>query len=94
MPLLRAETLRRLAEEVYATQEPRVLLVDEPIAGMTQQETERTAELLNSLAGAHTVVVVEHDMEFVRNFADFVTATSYRDWRFVYTVRGPQGETN
>ena len=45
-------------------QEPRLLLVDEPVAGMTQQETERTAELLTSLAGQHTVVVVEHDMEF------------------------------
>jgi urea transport system ATP-binding protein len=54
-------------------QEPRVLLVDEPIAGMTHQETERTAELLNSLAGAHTVVVVEHDMEFVRSIARTVT---------------------
>jgi urea transport system ATP-binding protein len=54
-------------------QEPRVLLVDEPVAGMTHQETERTAELLNSLAGAHTVVVVEHDMEFVRSIARTVT---------------------
>jgi urea transport system ATP-binding protein len=54
-------------------QEPRVLLVDEPVAGMTHQETERTAELLNSLAGDHTVVVVEHDMEFVRSIAKTVT---------------------
>ncbi|HTU63622.1 MAG TPA: urea ABC transporter ATP-binding protein UrtD, partial [Polyangiales bacterium] len=54
-------------------QEPRVLLVDEPVAGMTHQETERTAELLNSLAGTHTVVVVEHDMEFVRSIARTVT---------------------
>jgi urea transport system ATP-binding protein len=54
-------------------QDPRVLLVDEPVAGMTHQETERTAELLNSLAGAHTVVVVEHDMEFVRSIAKTVT---------------------
>ena len=49
------------------------LLVDEPVAGMTAQETERTAELLNSLAGDHTVVVVEHDMEFVRSIARTVT---------------------
>ncbi|MFT7223267.1 MAG: urea transport system ATP-binding protein [Cellvibrionaceae bacterium] len=52
---------------------PRVLLVDEPVAGMTPQETEHTAELLNSLAGDHTVVVVEHDMEFVRSIARHVT---------------------
>ncbi|MDQ2642997.1 MAG: urea ABC transporter ATP-binding protein UrtD [Myxococcota bacterium] len=55
------------------SQEPRVLLVDEPVAGMTHRETEKTAELLNSLAGDHTVVVVEHDMEFVRSIAKTVT---------------------
>jgi len=54
-------------------QEPQVLLVDDPVAGMTHQETERTAELLTSLAGDHTVVVVEHDMEFVRSLARRVT---------------------
>jgi urea transport system ATP-binding protein len=54
-------------------QKPRVLLVDEPIAGMTHAETERTAELLVSLAGERTVVVVEHDMDFVRNIAKRVT---------------------
>ena len=54
-------------------QEPRLLLVDEPIAGMTHQEAERTAELLTGLAGAHSVVVVEHDMEFVRSIARKVT---------------------
>jgi urea transport system ATP-binding protein len=54
-------------------QNPKVLLVDEPIAGMTHQETERTAELLKSLAGERTVVVVEHDMEFVRSIAQKVT---------------------
>ncbi|MDP5033050.1 urea ABC transporter ATP-binding protein UrtD [Paraglaciecola sp.] len=52
---------------------PRVLLVDEPVAGMTLQETERTAELLTSLAGEHSVVVVEHDMSFVRSIARTVT---------------------
>jgi urea transport system ATP-binding protein len=50
-------------------QQPELLLVDEPVAGMTPQETERTAELLLSLAGKHTVIVVEHDMEFVRSIA-------------------------
>jgi urea transport system ATP-binding protein len=54
-------------------QDPLLLLVDEPVAGMTHQETERTAELLASLAGKHTVVVVEHDMEFVRRLACRVT---------------------
>ena len=54
-------------------QNPRLLLVDEPVAGMTPQEVERTAELLVSLAGEHSVVVVEHDMEFVRRIARKVT---------------------
>ena len=54
-------------------QEPALLLVDEPVAGMTPQETERTAELLVSLAGERSVVVVEHDMEFVRSIARTVT---------------------
>jgi urea transport system ATP-binding protein len=54
-------------------QAPRVLLIDEPVAGMTQPEMERTADLLRSLAGDHTVVVVEHDMEFVRSIARKVT---------------------
>jgi urea transport system ATP-binding protein len=54
-------------------QNPRLLLVDEPVAGMTDRETERTAELLTSLAGKHSVVVVEHDMAFVRSIARKVT---------------------
>lgn len=54
-------------------QEPQLMLVDEPVAGMTHQETERTAELLISLAGERSVVVVEHDMEFVRSIARRVT---------------------
>ncbi|HBL87289.1 MAG TPA: urea ABC transporter ATP-binding protein UrtD, partial [Alcanivorax sp.] len=54
-------------------QKPRLLLVDEPIAGMTRQEVERTAELLQSLAGEHSVMVVEHDMEFIRSIANTVT---------------------
>jgi urea transport system ATP-binding protein len=54
-------------------QNPELLLVDEPVAGMTPQETERTAQLLLSLAGKHSVVVVEHDMEFVRSIAKQVT---------------------
>jgi urea transport system ATP-binding protein len=54
-------------------QEPDLLLVDEPVAGMTPQETERTAELLLSLMAEHTVIVVEHDMDFVRSIAKRVT---------------------
>ncbi|ARU29205.1 urea ABC transporter ATP-binding protein UrtD [Cellvibrio sp. PSBB006] len=54
-------------------QNPRVLLVDEPVAGMTGEETEKTAELLVSLAGDHSVIVVEHDMKFVRSIARKVT---------------------
>jgi urea transport system ATP-binding protein len=54
-------------------QDPQLLLVDEPVAGMTPQETERTAALLTSLAGTRSVVVVEHDMDFVRSIARTVT---------------------
>ncbi len=54
-------------------QNPRILLVDEPVAGMTGEEMARTAELLVSLAGERTVVVVEHDMAFVRKIARTVT---------------------
>jgi urea transport system ATP-binding protein len=54
-------------------QQPELLLIDEPVAGMTPQETERTAALLLSLAGEHSVVVVEHDMDFVRSIAKRVT---------------------
>jgi len=54
-------------------QDPQLLLVDEPVAGMTPQETEHTAELLVGLAGKRSVVVVEHDMEFVRSIARTVT---------------------
>jgi urea transport system ATP-binding protein len=54
-------------------QSPRLLLVDEPVAGMTHQEMDKTAELLKRLAGEHSVVVVEHDMDFVRSIAETVT---------------------
>ena len=46
-------------------QDPKLLLLDEPVAGMTDEETERTAELFLSLEGKHSLVVVEHDMKFV-----------------------------
>ena len=48
-------------------QDPDLLLVDEPVAGLSDEETERTGELLRSLAGDHTVLVIEHDMEFIRD---------------------------
>ena len=54
-------------------QNPLLLLVDEPAAGMTHQEMDRTVELLTSLAGEHSVVVVEHDMDFVRALNSRVT---------------------
>jgi len=54
-------------------QNPELLLVDEPVAGMTPQEIERTSELLLSLAGEHSIMVVEHDMAFVRSIARRVT---------------------
>ncbi len=53
--------------------EPRLLLLDEPIAGMTRGERDHTGQLLESLAKDRAVVVVEHDMEFMRQFARTVT---------------------
>jgi len=50
-------------------QEPLLLLLDEPVAGMTDAETERTGELLNELKGKHSMMVVEHDMDFVNSIA-------------------------
>ncbi len=55
------------------SQNPKLLLVDEPAAGMTDEETAKTGELLMSLAGKHSVVVIEHDMVFVRQIARKVT---------------------
>ena len=54
-------------------QNPKLLLVDEPAAGMTDEETAKTGELLISLAGKHSIVVIEHDMVFVRQIARKVT---------------------
>jgi urea transport system ATP-binding protein len=54
-------------------QEPKLLLLDEPVAGMSDEETERTAELFVSLAGTHSLVVVEHDMAFIETIARKVT---------------------
>ena len=54
-------------------QEPKLLLLDEPVAGMTDEETERTGDLFISLAGRHSLVVVEHDMAFVKQLGGKVT---------------------
>jgi urea transport system ATP-binding protein len=54
-------------------QDPKLLLVDEPAAGMTDEETHKTGELLLSLAGKHSILVIEHDMIFVRQIARKVT---------------------
>jgi urea transport system ATP-binding protein len=54
-------------------QDPELLLVDEPVAGMTPRESERTGELLMAMARKHTLIVIEHDMTFVRQIAQTVT---------------------
>lgn len=54
-------------------QDPDLILLDEPTAGMTIQETGRTAEIINSLKGKHTILVVEHDMTFVRDISHIIT---------------------
>ena len=54
-------------------QDPKLLLLDEPVAGMSREERTRTGELLHLIAESRTVVVVEHDMEFLRRFARCVT---------------------
>ncbi|MCX7264962.1 MAG: urea ABC transporter ATP-binding protein UrtD [Burkholderiales bacterium] len=54
-------------------QDPKLLLLDEPVAGMTDLETERTAELFLSLKGQHSLMVVEHDMGFIQTISDIVT---------------------
>ncbi len=58
---------------MLVAQAPQVLLVDEPVAGLTDEETELTAALLRQLAGQHTVLVIEHDMEFIRDLQAPVT---------------------
>lgn len=54
-------------------QKPRLILLDEPVAGMSPAERAATGELLRTLAGEHTLVVIEHDMAFLRAYADTVT---------------------
>jgi len=54
-------------------QSPKLLLLDEPVAGMTGKERERTGELLHALEGSQTIIITEHDMDFVRQYARHVT---------------------
>lgn len=54
-------------------QEPKLLLLDEPVAGMTRRERDRTGELLQAITQERSVLVIEHDMDFVRRFASTVT---------------------
>ncbi len=54
-------------------QKPSLMLIDEPVAGLTDEETELTADLLKSLAGENTVLVIDHDMEFIRRLESNVT---------------------
>lgn len=58
---------------MLVAQSPDLLLVDEPVAGLTDEETTKTGELLLSLAESHSIIVIEHDMEFVRQIARQVT---------------------
>jgi len=62
-----------LALSMLILARPKLLLVDEPAAGLTDQETERTAELLLEMKDEHTMIVIEHDMEFVRMLNSYVT---------------------
>ncbi len=64
---------QRLEIGMLVAQSPDLLLVDEPVAGLTDEETEQTGDLLLSLAESHSIIVIEHDMEFVRQIARKVT---------------------
>src|SRR5690606_33391604 len=64
---------QRLEIGMLLAQSPELLLVDEPAAGMTDEETEKLSEILRGIAGNHSVVVVEHDMEFIRSLDSTVT---------------------
>ena len=58
---------------IALARDPKLLLLDEPTAGMTEQETQKTSEIFNRLKGERSLVVVEHDMAFVREIADVIT---------------------
>ena len=88
-------------------QDPALLLIDEPVAGMTDKETEKTGALLQSLTDQHSIIVIEHDMEFVRQIARTITVLHegtvlcegpvekiQSDPRVVETYLGRQRETH
>lgn len=64
---------QRLEIGMLVAQSPDLLLVDEPVAGLTDEETEKVGDLLLALAESHSIIVIEHDMEFVRQIASTVT---------------------
>ncbi|PSB17523.1 urea ABC transporter ATP-binding protein UrtD [Phormidesmis priestleyi ULC007] len=64
---------QRLEIGMLVAQSPDLLLVDEPVAGLTDEETEKVGDLLMALAESHSIIVIEHDMEFVRQIARQVT---------------------
>ncbi|HAG82075.1 MAG TPA: urea ABC transporter ATP-binding protein UrtD, partial [Cyanobacteria bacterium UBA12227] len=64
---------QRLEIGMLVAQSPDLLLVDEPVAGLTDEETENIGDLLLALAKSHSIIVIEHDMEFVRQIARKVT---------------------
>ena len=68
------------------TQGSELLLIDEPVAGMTPRESERTGELLSAMARKHTLLVIEHDMSFVRQIAEKVTVLDEGKMLFEGTV--------
>ncbi|MBY5987215.1 urea ABC transporter ATP-binding protein UrtD [Roseovarius atlanticus] len=58
---------------ILVAQDPKVVLLDEPTAGMTADETQKTADIIKNLRGDHTLLVIEHDMSFVREIAEIIT---------------------
>lgn len=62
---------------MVVAQNPKLIILDEPTAGMTANETYKTGEMIKKLKGEHTLIVVEHDMDFVRQVAEYVTVLNY-----------------
>ena len=62
---------------MVVAQNPKLIILDEPTAGMTADETYKTGEMIKRLKGEHTLIVVEHDMDFVRQVAEYVTVLNY-----------------
>lgn len=62
---------------MVVAQNPKLIILDEPTAGMTADETYKTGEMIKKLKGTHTLIVVEHDMDFVRQVAEYVTVLNY-----------------